>query len=95
MKAPEMYKREVGTCLEILEADVARLKSRSAKRETDGPSRFDAYVAALDRKREELGEQLANLPDGGDEGKESIERGLKEAWDRLAIAKRAADARFH
>ncbi len=95
MKAPELYKREVDASLEMLKADVAKLKARAAKMDAEGRSRFDEYVEELDRKREEISEQLSDLADAGSKAKGDIERGLKEAWDRLAIAKRAAEARFH
>ena len=95
MNSQEMYKQEVNASLEMLKADVAELKAKTEKLDAEGRSRFDDYVEELDEKRAEIGKQLADLAEAGGKAKNDIERGLKEAWDRLAIAKRAAEARFH
>lgn len=95
MNAQEMYKQEVNASLEMLKADVAELKARTEELDAEGRSRFHDYVEELDEKRAEISKQLAGFAEAGGKAKNDIERGLREAWDRLAIAKRAAEARFH
>ena len=65
MKAPEMYRREVDASLEMLKADVAKLKATAAKMDAEGRSRFDEYVEELDKKRRKISDQLSDLTDAG------------------------------
>ena len=95
MQSNELYKKEVRANLEMLKADVAKLKARSEQIEANQRSRFDQYIEQLDENREAVARKLDELKDSTGRAREDIERGLKEAWDRLAIAKKAAEARFH
>lgn len=95
MQSNELYKQEVRANLEMLKADVAKLKARSEQIETNQRSRFDQYIEQLEENREAVARKLDELKDSTGKAREDIERGLKEAWDRLAIAKKAAKARFH
>lgn len=95
MQPHDLFRKEVRANLEMLEADVARLKARADQIDARGQSRFARYVDELDQNRAAVARRLEDLRDAGGQAKDDIEQGLKEAWDRLAIAKKAAEARFH
>lgn len=95
MQPHDLFRKEVRANLEMLEADVARLKARADQIDAGGRSRFARYVDELDQNRAAVARRLEDLRDAGGQAKDDIEQGLKEAWDRLAIAKKAAEARFH
>ena len=95
MQSQDLFRKEVNANLEMLKADVAKLKARTEQIEADKRSRFAQYVEELDENRASLARQIDELRDAGGKARDDIERGLKEAWDRLAIAKKAAEARFH
>ena len=95
MQSQDMYKKEVRANLDVLKADVAKLKAQAEKVEAEQRSRFFQYIEELDENRETIARKLDELKDAGGKARDDIERGLKEAWDRLAIAKKAAEARFH
>lgn len=95
MESQDMYKKEVKANLDILKADVDKLKAQAEKIEAEQRSRFFQYIEELDENRETIARKLDELKDAGGKARDDIERGLKEAWDRLAIAKKAAEARFH
>lgn len=85
-----------------VEADLSRMRHRldqlMAKAENaDGrdQSRYTRYVERIDRKREEISRRLDDLSTQGVEVKLDIEKGLRDAWDRISIASQAAKARFH
>ena len=95
MQSHELFKKEVRANLEMLKTDVAKLKARAEQIEARERSRFAQYVDELDESRDAVARRLDELRDAGSNARDDIERGLKEAWDRLAIAKKAAKARFH
>lgn len=95
MQSPDIFKKEVSANLEMLKADVAKLKAQAEQIEAKERSRFARYIEELDANRATIARRLDELQDAGGEARSDIERGLKEAWDRLAIAKKAAEARFH
>ena len=55
--------------------------------------RFVRYLEALDRMHREVGELLEQGDD--DQTVDVAAESLKEVWARLAIARTAAEARFH
>lgn len=95
MQSPDIFKKEVSANLEMLKADVAKLKAQAEQIEAKERSRFARYIEELDANRATIARRLDELQDAGGKARNDIERGLKEAWDRLAIAKKAAEARFH
>lgn len=62
--------------------------------EADGrnPTKFTRYVEAIEQKSEQISRRLDDLTTQGSKAKRDIEKGLKEAWDRVAIATSAAKA---
>ena len=95
MQSQHLFKEEVRANLEMLKADVAELKARACQIEATERSRFARYIHELDENREALVRRVEELEHAGGKARDDIEQGLKEAWDRLAIAKKAAEARFH
>lgn len=95
MQSQELYKKEVRANLDMLKADVEKLKARAEQIEAKERSRFAQYIDELDENRAAIAQRLDELKEAGGKARDDIERGLKDAWDRLAIAKKAAEARFH
>ena len=88
--------------LDKLRADLARIRReveqlQALADEAGLPPRrrFARYLDLLDRKQVDIKDAIdgAERPDGLIV--RSIERAIKEAWQRLAIAKAAAEARFN
>lgn len=85
-----------------VQADLARmrLKLDSLKAKAQGAdgrdqTRYTRYLAEIEKKRDQVCSRLDELATDGESAKIDIEKGLKEAWDRIAIATEAARARFH
>jgi hypothetical protein len=95
MNTQEHYKEKVSAQLDELEAEIDKLKASSSKDKAELKIKFDSYIDELDAKRKDVGEKLASIKDSGDKAMDDVQRGLKEAWDRLEIAQRAAKARFN
>lgn len=95
MNRTELYEQEIRAELAQLKAELDTLKARAAEEEAEQRLKFDRYLETLSNKSEEVGEKLESLKDSGGDAVDDIKSGLKEAWERLAIAKQAAEARFH
>lgn len=95
MNHTEINQQEIKLELTKLRAEMDKLKAQAAKEKAEQRVKFDAYLETLDEKSDEVGAKLEELKDTSGEAVEDIKTGLKEAWQRLAIAKQAAKARFH
>jgi hypothetical protein len=95
MNQDQLQRDQVRTELDNIRTEVERLKMRSAENGSEDTSRFDRYLDTLDEKREEVAENLDSLKESGAEAWTDIKKGMKEAKQRLAIAKVAAKSRFH
>jgi hypothetical protein len=95
MNRAELYEQEIRTELALLRAELDKLKARADQEKLEQSEKFDRYLEALAEKSEEVGEKLEILKDSGSDAVDDIRTGLTEAWERLAIAKQAAKARFH
>jgi chromosome segregation ATPase len=91
----EGYKEKASAELDKIGAEVNRLKARAAEAKAEQRIQLDEYLAPLEEKRKELDDQVSALKDSSSDAMNDLQRGLKDAWDRLAIAKKAAKARFH
>ena len=77
---------------------IAPLDSLKAKAESYGKSRdsrFFRYLEKIDEKQETVSSRVEAAETSGDAAWGEIRDGLKEAQQRLAIAKLAARSRFH
>ena len=81
--------------LKALRAEVERLKARAAQNDARRAMKLDRYIDTLSDRSDEVGEKIESLKEAGDDAMDDIKSGLQDAWDRLAIAKQAAQARFH
>lgn len=95
MQEQLMYRHNVEAELKRMRADIDALKKKAAKAKEEERTRFDRYLSSIEEKSDQIGEQLGDLKSKGDAAKDDIQKGLKEAWDRVAIATEAAKARFH
>lgn len=95
MDRTDLYEQEIRADLAKLRAELDTLKARAGLEKVEQSQKFNRYLETLSDKSEEVGEKLDNLKGSGSDAVDDIKTGLKEAWQRLAIAKKAAKARFH
>ena len=95
MQEQIIYRHKVEAELKRIRADVEVLKAKAAKVKAEERKKFDDYLGTIEEKSEQIGEQIGELKSKSGEATDDIQKGLKEAWDRLAIATEAAKARFH
>jgi predicted nuclease with TOPRIM domain len=77
-----------------LRTDLEELKSKIEENETSDKKMIQ-YLEQIEAKKDELTEKLHEWKESSGDAKEELTKGLKEAWDRLAIASKAAKARLH
>ena len=95
MNQDELRRDKIRTELDDIRAEVERLKMRSAEHGSEDTSRFDRYLNTLDKKRRAVVANLDTFKGSSSERWTDIKQGVKEAKERLAIAKMAAKSRFH
>ena len=91
----EPYKQRVGAELDKIGAEVASLKAMAAEASAQSHDRFAIYVEELDERRQKVADKLDDIDDVSREAVADINDGLKDARQRLMIARKAARARFH
>ena len=81
--------------LDTIREDLDRLLAMAKTAGVGQRRRFGQYLETLDRKQSDMHVALGQVDDGEtDIDIDDIEAGVRDAWARLAIAKRAAEARF-
>jgi len=95
MNMTDSEQQKIRTRLTELRLELDKLKAQAAREKADKRVEFDQYLDSLHEKSKEVGAKLDALKDSGGDALDDIRTGLNEAWERLAIAKRAAKARFH
>ena len=95
MTRTELYEQEIRAELAHLKAELDSLQVEAARKKLEQESKLDDYLKTLADKSEEVGKKLDNLRESGSDAADEIRAGLTEAWERLAIAKNAAKAKFH
>ncbi len=90
----EATRDKVQAQFDKLSAEIDKLKAEADEISADQRTKFYDYVETLDEKREQLKDQVDDLREASGAAFEEIESGMKEAWQRVAIAKKAAEARF-
>lgn len=94
MNRTELYAQEIRADLQKLRAEVDELKTLAARQKELDRSKLEEYLDALDSKRKDVATKLELLSDSSGDAYDDIKKGMKDAWQRLAIAKQAAAARF-
>ena len=82
-------KADLDTVREALDRLLRKVEAAGMSRHR----RFVRYLEALERMHGEVGELLKQGDE--DDKVDDAAEGLKEVWARLAIARSAAEARFH
>lgn len=95
MTRTELYEQEIRAELAHLKAELDSLHVEAERKKLEQESKLEDYLKTLSDKSEEVGKKLDNLKDSGSDAVDEIRAGLTEAWERLAIAKNAAKAKFH
>jgi len=81
--------------LDAIRQDLDRLLAMAKAAGVGRRRRFGKYLEILDRKQADMHVALDQLDDDEtDIDIDDVEAGVRDAWARLAIAKRAAEARF-
>jgi hypothetical protein len=78
-----------------LSAEMDKLKAKAAAAKSEQAAKLNHYLDALEDTRDNVITRLESIKDSGSDAMDDIKLGLQEAKQRLAIAKRAAQARFH
>jgi hypothetical protein len=95
MNKQEAYKEKANAELDKIGAELTRLRAMAAEAKAEQKAKLTGYIDTLEETKEALGGKLESFQDSSGDAMDDIKRGLKDAWDRLAIAKQAAEARFH
>jgi hypothetical protein len=95
MHKQEFYRDQVEADLSRMGRQLDRLRAKAGGADGRDQTRYTRYVERIERKRDEISHRLDDLATQGVKARLDIERGLKEAWDRISIATEAAKARFH
>ena len=95
MNQLQIVEQKIRVELSALQTEVEALKLQAEEARLDGQDKMKAYIETLDEKRAEVVDRLDDLSDSGGKALDEIKHGLKDAQQRLAIAKKAAKARFH
>jgi len=95
MNTQQMHTQKINAELQDIRIEVARLRALAQRPRGAGSGRLESYIEQLDDKRKALASRVASLDGTDKESMNDVMRGLKEAQDRLSIAREAAKARFH
>ena len=95
MTMQELHLDKVRSDLDQLREEVDSLKAKSEQHDARRDSRFYRYLERIDEKREAVRERIDALDTTSQNTWGEVRDGLKEAQQRLAIAKLAARSRFH
>lgn len=80
--------------LDELSAEIDKLKAQAEQVGASQRMKYYEYVDGLDEKRDKIKKQLSELQDASGDALDELKAGMKDAWQRLAIARKAARARF-
>ena len=94
MRQQQSQEARISAELTRLRTDLEELKSRIEQSENND-AKMTQYLEQIEAKKDELTEKLQEWKSSGGDAKDELAKGLKEAWDRLAIASKAAKARLH
>ena len=94
-ETPQQKLDDLRADLDTIREDLDRLLAMAETAGVGRRRRFGQYLQTLDRKQTDMHVALSRIDDAdNDIDIEDIEAGVREAWARLAIAERAAEARF-
>lgn len=91
----QLHLDKVKSELDQLREEIDSLKAKSDSSGSSRDSRFFRYLERIDDKHETVSERIRALESDGENTWGEIRGELKEAQQRLAIAKLAARSRFH
>ena len=95
MTMEELHFDKVKSDLDQVREEVDSLKAKAESYGKSRDSRFFRYLEKIDEKQETVSSRVEAAETSGDAAWGEIRDGLKEAQQRLAIAKLAARSRFH
>ena len=94
MKQSEAYRSKLEGQMQELDAEVDKLKARARQAGAEQRIKYNEYLDVLDEKRETIKSKMSELKDDGEDALDELKAGMQDAWQRLAIAKKAAEAQF-
>ena len=94
MRQQQSREARISAELARLRTDLEDLKAKIERSENNDVKMIQ-YLEQIEAKKDELTEKLQEWKTSSGDAKDELTKGLKEAWDRLAIASKAAKARLH
>jgi len=88
----ESYEQKVNAELDLIQAELDKLRAAAGRAKAEQRIRFDRYLRTLEKRKDDISDKLSGA---SEDTMNEIKRSLAETWDRLKIARKAAEARFH
>jgi len=92
MNTAQPQQEKLRSELAEIKNEIGRLREVAAKASAE---KLNQYLDSLEEKRDQVQKGLESIKDSSSDAFDDIRNGLKDTKQRLAIAKRAAEARFH
>ena len=90
----ELYVQKMQAQLDVLKAEVAKLRAKASAASADVQLEMNRQIKALDSQIEAGTEKLSQLAKAGEDAWESIKQGVDSAWAYLKSAVNDATAKF-
>ncbi len=94
MNRKDAYARKIQAQLDEWDAEIRKLKARAERGEADARLEIGKQIETLRRKRNRVGDRLAEFEAAGDDAWEDLKGGLEAATASLRSALESAGARF-
>lgn len=94
MEEKKLYEQKYKAQLDVLKADVAKLKAKSAEAEADAKLLLSRQVQMLEQRLADAQKKLAELRGTSGEAWESVKAGAEASWEALKSGFREAAAKF-
>ena len=90
----ELYQQKMEAQLDLLKAELAKLKAKASEASADVQLEMNKQIRALDGQIEAGSAKLSELAKAGEDAWESLRQGVDTAWGYLKSAVSDATAKF-
>ena len=90
----ELYQQKMQAQLDVLKAELAKLKARASSASADVQLEMNKQIKALDRQIEAGNARLSELAKAGEDAWESMKQSVDSVWSSLKSAVNDAAAKF-
>lgn len=94
MNRKDAYAKKIQAQLDEWDAEIKKLKARAEREEADAKLEIGKQIETLRRRRDRVGDKLAEVKAAGDDAWEDLKGGLESATAALSSALKSATARF-